>query len=370
MPANNKPRARDLGIPFDGTPGPLNAITDVTGVEVGYATLITGSGPRVRGQGPVRTGVTVILPRGKADVAPVYAAYDSFNGAGEMTGILALDEYGLLYGPIGITNTHSVGVVRDALVDWSVRNAVELGFHCPLVTETYDGFLNDVDGFHVQPEHIFAAIAGATSGLPAEGNVGGGTGMILHGWKGGTGTASRVLPAEQGGFTVGVLIQGNYGDRAGLRIAGVPLGGEITEPTMREGDPARGSIIVVVATDAPLLPHQLRRLAKRPVLALGRMGSWGGDFSGDIFLAFSTQSPHAYTPPHAAEHGPSLHQVETLPLHGVLTRLFAAAITATEEAIVNAMLAAEDMEGADGNFVPAIPHAPLVAALRKFNRLA
>jgi L-aminopeptidase/D-esterase-like protein len=325
----------------------------------------------------VRTGVTVILPRGVADLAPVYAAYDSFNGAGEMTGILALDEYGLLYGPIGITNTHSVGVVRDALVEWSVRREVGLRFHCPLVTETYDGFLNDVDGFHVRSEHVFAAIDAATAGPIAEGNVGGGTGMILHGWKGGTGTASRVLSTEQGGYTVGVLVQGNYGDRAGLRIAGVPLGSEITEPVMARGNPDgaarvadRGSIIVVVATDAPLLPHQLRRLAKRPVLALGRMGSLGGDFSGDIFLAFSTQSPKP-----SARTGPSadsltLHQVETFPLHSPLPLLFAAAVEATEEAIVNAMLAAEDMTGADGNFVPALPHTPLLAALRKYNRIA
>jgi L-aminopeptidase/D-esterase-like protein len=380
-------RARDLGIPFDGVPGPHNAITDVPGVEVGYTTLIQGHGKLVVGQGPVRTGVTVVLPRGKTHVEPVYAGYFSFNGSGEMTGILTLEEWGWLYGPIAITNTHSVGVVHDALVDWNVRNGVRQRFHCPVVTETFDGQLNDVNGFHVKPEHVLAAIDGATPGPVAEGNVGGGTGMLLHGWKGGTGTASRRLPPEVGGYTVGVLVQGNYGSREALRIAGAPVGREILEPTIdyglldgeRQGDAGRGSIIVVVATDAPLLPHQLNSIAKRPALALGRMGALGNEFSGDLFLAFSTLSPRVaqelerpLNPPRRPSVAPDLSallDVQTLPLNGLLSLISAATVEATEEAIVNAMIAAEDMRGADDVFVPALPHGALAAALQKYNRL-
>jgi D-aminopeptidase len=384
----SRPRARALNIPLDGTPGRYNAITDVQGVEVGYTTLITGSGPLLVGQGPVRTGVTVILPRGKADIEPVYAGYFSFNGSGEMTGILTLDEWGWLYGPIGLTNTHSVGAVRDALVAWNVQQGVRQSFHCPVVAETFDGLLNDVNGFHVRAEHTFQAIARAAGGPLAEGNVGGGTGMLLHGWKGGAGTASRVLPAELGGYTVGVFVQGNYGSREALRIAGVPVGQELTTPTIDYGRLApsstsgagRGSIIVVVATDAPLLPHQLRSLAKRPTLALGRMGSLGNEFSGDIFLAFSTMAPlisqsfeQPLNPPRRPLFTPDAAArltVETLPLNGLFSSLSAATVTATEEAIINAMLAAEDMTGADDVYVPALPHAPLLDALRKYNRLA
>jgi L-aminopeptidase/D-esterase-like protein len=383
-----KPRARDLGIPFDGTPGPRNAITDVAGVEVGHTTLIEGHGSLVVGHGPVRTGVTVVLPRGKHDVAPVYAGWFSFNGAGEMTGILALEEWGWLYGPIGLTNTHSVGVVRDALVAWSVRQGVRRNFHLPVVAETYDGLLNDTNGFHVTQAHTLAALDAAQGGLPAEGNVGGGTGMLLHGWKGGIGSASRRLDEAAGGYTVGVLVQGNYGTREALRIAGAPVGREILEPVIDYGllsgsaapSPGRGSIIVVVATDAPLLPHQLKSLAKRPTLALGRMGSLGGEFSGDIFLAFSTVVPRvveelaAPVPPrrrpgYAPDTAARL-EVATLPLTGLFSALSAAVVEATEEAIVNAMIAAEDMRGADDVWVPALPHAALIAALAKYNRLA
>src|SRR3954471_1681748 len=286
--AQTKPRARDLGIPIDGTPGPLDAITDVRGVEVGQTTLISGSGKLVVGKGPVRTGVTVIHPRGKANADPVFGAWFTLNGNGEMTGTTWLQESGILEGPIAITNTHSVGVVRDAIIGWEVsqKNALQ-PWWLPVVAETYDGALNDINGFHVKPEHVRAALDRASGGLPQEGAVGGGTGMVCHGFKGGIGTASRKLPAEQGGYTVGVLVQCNYGVRRDLRIAGVPVGEEIPDlaaciandrplpadsPRRRcdqpgaarpDGDREQGSIIVVVATDAPLLPHQLKRIATR-----------------------------------------------------------------------------------------------------------
>jgi L-aminopeptidase/D-esterase-like protein len=352
--------------------------------------LIEGSGPLVVGPGPVRTGVTVVLPRGKGTVDPGYASWFSFNGSGEMTGILTLDEWGWLYGPIGITNTHSVGVVRDALVAWNVRHGVRQSYHCPVVAETFDGLLNDANGFHVTQAHVLAALESAAAGPVAEGNVGGGTGMVLHGWKGGVGTASRRLPDAVGGYTVGVLVQGNYGGRRELRIAGAPVGLEIQEPAVDYGllaRPAtgtptaaeRGSIIVVIATDAPLLPHQLRSLAKRPTLTLGRMGSLGNEFSGDLFLAFSTVVPQVagelaeplQTPrrPLFAPDRTARLEVATLPVNGLLSLLSAATVEATEEAIVNALVAAEDMRGADDVVVPALPHAMLRAALRKYNRL-
>src|SRR5271169_1075382 len=288
--AQTKPRARDLGVPFDGTPGPYNAITDVKGVEVGHTTLISGSGKLIVGQGPVRTGVTAVLPRGKDSLDPVFAGWFTENGNGEMTGSTWVEESGFLEGPVMITNTHSVGVVRDAVIAWRLKHGGPdkegYSWSLPVVAETWDGYLNDVNGFHVKPEDAFHALDTAQSGPVAEGNVGGGTGMICNEFKGGIGTASRVLGAKYGGYTVGVLVQCNYGQRDQLRIAGVPVGREI--PAKKVWDDDVGSIIVVVATDAPLIPTQLKRLAKRVSLGLGRDGSYSGNGSGDIFIAFST----------------------------------------------------------------------------------
>jgi L-aminopeptidase/D-esterase-like protein len=360
--ADPKPRARDLGVPFDGTPGRLNAITDVAGVEVGHATLIAGEGKLVVGKGPVRTGVTAILPRGRKSLEPVFASWFSLNGNGEMTGTTWIDESGLLDGPVLLTNTHSVGVVRDAVVEWQVRRNPSLSWTLPVVAETYDGFLNDINGMHVKKEHVFTALDGAKGGPVAEGSVGGGTGMRVHRFKGGIGTASRKLPAEQGDYHVGVLVQANYGQREQLRIAGVPVGKEITD--LMPEDPADkkgGSIIIVVATDAPLLPHQLRALAKRAAMGLARTGSVAEHSSGDIFLAFST-----------AERGAvgtdKVHTVRMLP-NDRLTPLFNATVEATEEAIVNAMIAAEDMTGINGRKVYALPHERLRQVLKKYGRL-
>ena len=294
-----KPRARDLGIPFDGTPGAFNAITDVKGVEVGYTTLISGDGKLAVGKGPVRTGVTAVLPMGRQSHGRVFAAWHSLNGNGEMTGTAWVEESGCLGTPILITNTHSVGVVRDAVIEWGVRRSAGEGYSgdlsLPVVAETWDGFLNDINGFHVRKEHAFAALDGARPGRVAEGNVGGGTGMVAHGFKGGTGTSSRVIDPDAGGYTVGVLVQANYGRRDLLRIAGVPVGREIVDLTPGRGRPdaGQGSIIVVVATDAPLLPHQLKRLVKRVALGIGVMGGRGEDSSGDLFIAFSTANPEA-----------------------------------------------------------------------------
>src|SRR5689334_24882998 len=320
-----KPRARDLGLSaqIGGAPGALDAITDVAGVEVGHTTLISGNGALVVGQGPVRTGVTVIHPRGKGNPDPVFGAWFTLNGNGEMTGTTWLQESGFLEGPIAITNTHSVGVVRDAILQWQVKRPGLQPWGLPVVAETYDGRLNDINGFHVKPEHALAALEGARAGVvPAEGNVGGGTGMVCHGFKGGIGTASRKLDARDGGYTVGVLVQCNCCSRRELRVAGVPVGQEIADllPCIATNDPAvratgprcdaaptrsgngrdedddgQGSIIVVVATDAPLLPHQLKRIATRVSLGIGRMGGVGGNSSGDIFVAFSTANPRAAT---------------------------------------------------------------------------
>ena len=295
--AQGEPRARDLGIPFDGTTGPLNAITDVAGVEVGFTTLISGSGKLVVGQGPVRTGVTAILPRGKKSINdPVFAGWYSLNGNGEMTGTTWVEESGFLEGPVMITNTHSVGVVRDAVIKWRIEHgAADLSgywWSLPVVAETWDGELNDINGFHVKPEDARHALNTAASGAVAEGNVGGGTGMICNGFKGGTGTASRKLSAKDGGYTVGVLVQCNYGVQSQLRIAGIAVGRELPPGIPHKDD--TGSIIVVVASDAPLLPSQLKRLARRVPLGLGRMGSYSGDGSGDIFIAFSTANPGAW----------------------------------------------------------------------------
>jgi L-aminopeptidase/D-esterase-like protein len=367
-----KPRARDVGVPLDGTPGPLNAITDVAGVEVGHTTLISGEGKLRAGAGPVRTGVTAILPRGKDPRSSVFAGWFSLNGNGEMTGTTWVEESGLLTGPVMITNTHSVGVVRDAVIAWRVRSGQRdpegYWWSLPVVAETWDGWLNDINGFHVKPEHVFAAIESARTGAVAEGNVGGGTGMICNEFKGGIGTSSRRLDAKLGGYTVGVLVQCNYGRRPNLLIAGVPVGKEIPEHAAYESAAAAvklddlGSIIIVIATDAPLLPHQLKRLAHRASLGLARTGSISGNGSGDIFIAFSTANPEAGKPSGTA----SL----TMLANEGLDPLFAATVQATEEAIINAMVAAERMTGADGHTVIALPHDRLRDVLRKYNRLA
>ena len=359
------PRARDLGVPFEGTPGPLNSITDVPGVEVGYRTLISGEGKLEVGQGPVRTGVTAIFPRGKASVDPVFAGWFTENGNGEMTGTTWVDESGFLYGPAMITNTHSVGVVRDEVIAWQLKHGTSLPLEdwwsLPLVAETWDGYLNDINGFHVKPEDADAAMADAHGGAIAEGNVGGGTGMICFEWKGGTGTASRKLPEKAGGYTVGVLVQCNFGVHHLLRIAGAPVGYELAGKKVWDSD--TGSIIVVVATDAPLLPSQMKRIAKRVALGLGRLGSISGDESGDIFIAFSTANP-----------GVGLEQNKPTPVqmlpNAQMDALFEATVQATEEAVVNALVAAKTMTGFDGHTVAALPHDRLQEVLKKYNRLA
>jgi len=359
-----KPRARDLGVPIDGTPGPLDAITDVRGVEVGHTTLISGSGRLVVGKGPVRTGVTVVHPRGKDSNDPVFGAWFTLNGNGEMTGTTWLEESGILEGPVAITNTHSVGVVRDAILQWQVGKPGMQPWGLPVVAETWDGRLNDINGFHVTAAHTIAALDGATSGAVAEGNVGGGTGMVCHGFKGGIGTASRRLDAGLGGYTVGVLVQCNYGVRQHLTVAGVPVGREITDllPTQPPGtsDDELGSIIVVVATDAPLLPHQLKRLVTRVSVGLGRMGGYGGNSSGDIFVAFSTANVRVYGDTGVA-------RVEMLP-NARMNALFYATAQATEASIVNALLAAETMTGANDVRVFALPLDRLRAAMARYGR--
>jgi len=421
-----KPRARDLSIPFDGRPGPLDAITDVKGVEVGHTTLISGSGRLVVGSGPVRTGVTAILPRGKQSTDEVFAGWFSLNGNGEMTGTTWVEESGFLEGPVMITNTHSVGAVRDSVIAWRVEHGrpadSEYWWSLPVVAETYDGFLNDTNGFHVKKEHVFAALESAAAGAVPEGNVGGGTGMICYEFKGGIGTASRQLAQRDGGYTVGVLVQCNCGRRDELRIAGVAVGREIPGsriwavgtgnpdspaihgidlilPRLRDQDklltaahgrdpdtlgqaapatPLRpatgsppseplgskdsGSIIIIVATDAPLLPHQLKRLARRASLGLARTGSYSGDGSGDIFIAFSTANPGAAKPTGIAN-------LEMFP-NDRMDPILQATVQATEEAIVNALVAAETMTGIDDHKVEAIPHAKLTEVLKKYNRLS
>ncbi len=358
-----KPRARDLGVPFDGTPGTNNAITDVAGVEVGHTTLISGSGKLKVGEGPVRTGVTAILPRGKASTDAVFGAWFTLNGNGEMTGTTWLEDSGFLDGPVMITNTHSVGVVRDAVIAWKVKRGEPdmegYWWSLPVVAETWDGWLNDINGFHVKPEDAFHALDSAHAGPVEEGSVGGGTGMICNEFKGGIGTSSRVLDAKAGGYTVGVLVQCNYGRRDQLRIAGVPVGKEIPEhPAYGEDE---GSIIIVIATDAPLIPTQLKRIARRASLGLGRNGSYSGDGSGDIFVAFSTANAGAASPK-------GIHDLKMLP-NDSLDPLFLATVQATEEAVVNAMVAAETMTGIDSHTVIAMPHDRLREVLKKYNRL-
>lgn len=361
--AQSKSRARDLGVPFDGTPGTYNAITDVKGVEVGHTTLISGSGKLKVGEGPVRTGVTAIFPRGKQSSDAVFAGWFTLNGNGEMTGTTWVEDSGFLVGPVMITNTHSVGVVRDAVIAWLVKqgrqNQEEDWWSLPVVAETWDGDLNDINGFHVKPEHAWHALDAAHSGAVDEGNVGGGTGMICNEFKGGIGTASRVLDAKDGGYTVGVLVQCNYGQRDQLRIAGVPVGREIADKPVHNRDV--GSIIVVVATNAPLIPTQLKRVARKVVLGLGRDGSYSADSSGDIFIAFSTANPDAANPK-------GIRELKMLP-NDEMSPLFLATVQATEEAVVNAMVAAETMKGINDFEVVALPHDRLREVLRKYNRL-
>ncbi len=362
-----KPRARDLGVPFDGTAGPLNAITDVAGVEVGVATIVAGEGALLRGKGPVRTGVTAVLPRGRSG-DNVFAGWHTLNGNGEMTGTTWITEGGFLEGPILITNTHSVGVARDTAVEWMARYSDIVPL--PVAAETYDGTLNDILGFHVKREHVLAALDGARTGAVPEGNVGGGTGMIAFGFKGGTGTASRVVTAGGAEYTVGALVQANFGRRPQFLVAGVPVGREIPDlmpetgrrPAAQGEDPESGSIIVVIATNAPLLPHQLRRLAQRAGLGVARVGGTGGNGSGDIFVAFSTANPATYEKPNTA--------TVTMLSNDAIDPLFQGSIQATEEAVVNAVVAAETMTGRDGNRVHALPHDRLRATLQKYNRLS
>lgn len=364
---NTNKSARDLGIPFEGKSGPFNAITDVAGIEVGYSTLIDGS--------DIRTGVTIIHPRGKHDHDPVYAGTFSFNGNGEMTGAAWVEEGGLLEGPIGITNTHSVGIVRDTIIDWQVRErAVFQRWSCPVVAETADGWLNDMNGFHIKAEHVWNALETAHEGLIAEGNVGGGTGMICFEFKGGTGTSSRKLPKSLGGWTIGALVQANFGRRFQLTIAGVPVGQHLTSdaPFSSGENPFRqedGSLIVILATDAPLLPHQLKRMAKRATLGMARTGSLGGNGSGDIFMAFSTANQSA------AGSRPAQDGVEKLGIKTVqvlandqIDPLLFAAVYASEEAIINSLVAAQTMTGKDGLTVQALPHEELQKVMTKYGR--
>jgi L-aminopeptidase/D-esterase-like protein len=360
-----KPRARALGIRLEGTPGPLNAITDVPGVEVGHRTLVAGD--------KVRTGVTAVWPRGKQSGDPVFGGFFSQNGNGDMTGTHWLEESGFLDGPVLITNTHSVGVVRDAYLAWLVKNKRVPGtnvfpggyFTYPIVAETYDGFLNDINGFHVKSEDVSFALDRAAGGPVPEGNVGGGTGMVCYGFKGGIGTSSRKLSATQSAYTVGILVQCNCGRQRQLRIGGVPVGEELTDPPVAGiAQPYRedtGSIIIVVATDAPLLPHQGKRLARRATMGLARTGATSGNGSGDIFIAFSTANPKA-----AAFKGSGT--VSMIP-NEELDPVFEAVVQATEEAIINAMLAAENMTGRDGHRVAALSHERLVDLLKKYRRL-
>jgi len=369
-----KPRARDLGVPFNGTIGINNAITDVKGIEVGYSTIISGSGENIIGTGPVRTGVTAIFPRGKSKkFSPVYANWYSLNGNGEMTGTTWVTESGFLETPIMITNTNSVGVVRDAVLKWYVDtdwyNGEDFWYTYPVVAETYDGFLNDIYGFHVKEKNVLEAINNASSGKIAEGNVGGGTGMMCLGFKGGTGTSSRIVKVKDLNYTVGVIVQSNFGSKRNFTVAGVPVGFELRDtlnyvynspPKSRrkEGD---GSIIVVVATDAPFLPHQLKRIAQRVPLGIGIVGGRGSNGSGDIFLAFSTANVSAFNRDETTT-------VENFS-NDLITPFFEATVQAVEEAIINAMVAAETMEGINGNKAYALPHDLLVETLKKYNRI-
>src|SRR5947207_6376470 len=366
-------RARDLGVPFDGTPGKLNSITDVPGVEVGYTTLISGDGKLETGKGPVRTGVTAIIPRGHDSLNdPVYAGCFSLNGNGEMTGTAWVEESGFLEGPIVITNTHSVGVARDAVIAWRIKHgaADTTGYwwSLPVVAETWDGWLNDINGFHVKAEHIAQALDSAHGGAIEEGSVGGGTGMICYEFKGGSGTASRVVSVAVAGggnpgaqkasraYTVGVFLQANFGRRPQLIIAGAPIGKEIPGEVYKQES---GSCIAVVATDAPLLPNQLKRLARRVSLGLARTGTISGNGSGDLFIAFSTANPNVVNPDQVT------HNVQTIP-NDLMDPLFAGVVQATEEAVVNALIDNHSMTGRDNHRVDALPHDRLREIMKGF----
>ena len=370
-------RARDLGIPFDGNPGKYNAITDVAGVEVGFTTLIEGNGQLQKGKGPVRTGVTAVFPAGKK-YTPVFANWHCLNGNGDMTGTHWITESGFLETPILITNTSSVGTVRDAALEWMDKNKFydtdqNFWYSYPLVAETYDGVLNDINGFHIKPEHVWHALETAKGGPVEEGNVGGGTGMICHEFKGGKGTSSRIIDESLGGYTVGVLVQANYGTRKQLTIAGVPIGKELanvlppiinttTEKVNRKSELSEnGSIIVVLATDAPLLPHQLKRLAGRVSLGIGKTGGIGGNGSGDIFLAFSTANTNAFSR--------TTKTMVTMYSNDLMNDLFAATIEATEEAVINALVAATTMKGINDNTIFALPHEETINILKKYKRI-
>lgn len=371
---SQKQRARDLGIPFYGPTGELNSITDVKGIEVGYSTIISGQGKNIIGVGPIRTGVTAIFPRGKASkFSPVYANWYSLNGNGEMTGTTWITESGFLETPIMITNTNSVGTARQAVLEWYVQTDWYKGedwwYTYPVVGETFDGYLNDIYGFHVKKEHVWEAITNASGGKIKEGNVGGGTGNMCLGFKCGTGTASRQFKIQDSIYTIGVLVQSNFGSKMNLTIAGVPVGQELKDTlnyevkkphksNRNEGD---GSIIVVVATDAPLLPHQLKRVAQRVPIGIGKVGGIGSNGSGDIFIAFSTANENAFNRTDNVI-------IETLP-NDQMTWIFQSTVQAVEEAIINAMLAAEDMEGINGNKAYAIPHDLLIKTLKKYNRV-
>jgi L-aminopeptidase/D-esterase-like protein len=372
-----KPRARDIGIPFDGTPGKYNAITDVDGVEVGHTTLIEGSGKLEKGKGPVRTGVTAIFPAGKK-YAPVFANWHTLNGNGDMTGTHWITESGFLETPILITNTSSVGTVRDAALKWMDEHKYYdtsqglFWYSYPVVAETWDGVLNDINGFHVKPEHVWQAMEKASSGFVEEGAVGGGTGMICLGFKGGIGSSSRVIDKKLGGYTVGVLVQSNFGVRSQLTIAGVPVGKELADTLNIKiyDEPSadnktewseQGSIIVVVATDAPLLPHQLKRIAQRVSLGIGKAGGIGGNGSGDIFIAFSTANKNSFSR--------TKETTATIFSNDQMGALFNATIQATEEAIINALVAGTTTKGINDNTVYGLPHDAVIKILKKYNRI-
>ena len=370
--SQDKIRARDLGIPFDGNPGKYNSITDVEGILVGHETIIEGDGNLIVGRGPVRTGVTSILPRGM-NYDPVFAGWYSLNGNGEMTGTTWVEESGFLEGPIMITNTHSVGVVRDAVIEWSFKNKFfktlynikDLFWTLPVVAETYDGSLNDINGFHVKKEHAFNALNNAKGGVVGEGNVGGGTGMTCHGFKGGIGTSSRKIVLKEKEYTLGVLVQANYGNRNELTIRGVPVGKEIKnllpKITFGEKQEGLGSIIVIVATDAPFLPNQLKRLARRVPVGISRVGGFGSNGSGDIFITFSTANPGAFN-------REEIENINFLP-NDLMNPFLNATGQATEEAIINALISAETMTGINNNTVYKLPHDRLKDILKKYNRL-
>ncbi len=357
-------RGREMGLPFPGSPGPINAITDVPGVEVGTVTLISGDGPLVVGQGPVRTGVTAILPRGRAKAAtPCAAGYYALNGNGEMTGVVWIEESGELQTPITMTNTHSCGVTRDATIRWLVARGLANGqdWGLPVAAETHDGELNDINGFHVTAEHTMAALDGALGGPVEFGSVGGGTGMICYDFKGGNGSASRAVSIAGQQYTLGVFLQANFGAREQLTVLGVPVGGHITRDKLRRKD--QGSVIAIVATDAPLLAHQLKRIARRVPMGLARTGTVSHNSSGDIFLAFSTANEAAF----AAGRGQP-RTMEFLP-NGSLDPLFTATVEAVEEAVIDAMLVNETMVGRDGNRSIALPHDELIDLMRKYRRM-